>query len=343
MGPGVSRADLRSGADRVAHHGGEHLRVGKRLLRPDLAVSPGLVDRFQATVRSLRVDQERDALFFASGKQMLEELQVEDGHHVLEIGTGTGYSTALLCHRLGDGSVVSVEVDRELSGRAAASLSACGYRPNLVVGDGLAGHVDAAPYDRVIATCGVLTVPESWIAQTKPGGIVLATVGGWLYASELARLTVHGDGTASGRFLGGQISFMLARSHLPPPLGLLPDIGSGEERLTALGPDLLTSDWTTRFVAQLAAPRAQHITLSGEGRTHQVLIDVQAGAWAVLTEADRGWKVRQGGPTRLWDAVEGHVARWCADGAPGLDRFEITVTPDEGQVIRWLGGRRSRG
>ncbi|MBI0376159.1 ATP-grasp peptide maturase system methyltransferase [Streptomyces albiflaviniger] len=275
--------------------------------------------------------------------RMLEELRVEDGHRVLEIGTGTGYSTALLCHRLGDGSVVSVEVDREVSGRAAVPLRACGYQPELVVGDGLSGYRDGSPYDRVIATCGVLTMPGSWIDQTKPGGIVLATVGGWLYASELARLTVHGDGTASGRFLGGQISFMLARPHLPPPIGLLPDLGSGEERLTTLGPNLLTGDWTARFIAQLAAPRAQHISMTIEGRMQQILIDVEAGAWAVLAEADEGWTVRQGGPARLWDAVEAQVAHWRADGAPALDRFEITVTPDEGQVVRWPGGRRSHG
>lgn len=109
--------------------------------------------------------------------RMLEDLQVEDGHRLLEIGTGTGYSTALACHRLGDDAVTSVEVDPDVSG----------------------------------AACGVLGIPSAWIEQARPGGIVLATLSGWLYSSELARLTVTGDGTAHGRFLGGGVSFMLAR------------------------------------------------------------------------------------------------------------------------------------
>ncbi|MBT2468937.1 ATP-grasp peptide maturase system methyltransferase [Streptomyces sp. ISL-66] len=265
--------------------------------------------------------------------RMLEDLGVEDGQRVMEIGTGTGYSTALMCHRLGDDLVTTVEVDEEVSGRAGAALGTCGYAPHRIVGDGLDGHKDGAPYDRVIATCGIVSLPSAWIEQTRPGGLILATLGGWMYSSELARLTVHDDGTSSGRFLGGRISFMLARPQAPPPLGLLPDLDQGEERAAALGADEL-DDWDTRFVAQLAAPRAQRITLDRDGRTEQVLIDVEAGSWAALTDEDGRWTVRQDGPARLWDDIEDHVTGWRNDGAPGLDRFEITVTSD-GQTITW--------
>ncbi|MFE7114013.1 ATP-grasp peptide maturase system methyltransferase [Streptomyces sp. NPDC057654] len=261
--------------------------------------------------------------------RMLEDLQVDDGHRVLEIGTGTGYSTALLCHRLGDALVTSVEVDEAVASRARTALGQCGFTPDLVVGDGLAGHKDSAPYDRVIATCGLRTVPRELIEQTRPDGTLLLTLCGWLYSSELARLTVHGDGTASGRLLGGQISFMLARPHLPPPLGLLPDLDQSDERRALLGADAL-NDWTTRFVAQLAAPGAQRITLNRDGRTEHVLLDVGSGAWAVLWENDGGdWAVRQGGPARLWDAIEEHITRWRNDGAPPLEQFTVRVASDQ--------------
>ncbi|MBO4259734.1 ATP-grasp peptide maturase system methyltransferase [Streptomyces griseorubiginosus] len=265
--------------------------------------------------------------------RMLEDLQVEDGNRVLEIGTGTGYSTGLLCHRLGEDLVTSMEVDPEVSFRARAALGHAGYAPYLIAGDGLAGHPDGGPYDRLIATCGVTELPYAWVEQTRPGGIILATLPGWLYSSELARLTVEEDGTAHGRLLGRQVSFMIARPQLPPPLGLLPDIDEGQERTTGLPPDAL-DDWNTRFVAQLAAPHVQRLSLNRDGRTEHLLIDVDACAWAALAQDGDAWTVRQGGPGRLWDDIEEAVAQWRADGAPGLNRFEVTVTPDE-QTVTW--------
>ncbi|MCX4880577.1 hypothetical protein [Streptomyces sp. NBC_00847] len=226
-----------------------------------------------------------------------------------------------------------MEVDAEVSIRARTALGHAGYAPLLIEGDGLAGHPDGAPYDRLIATCGVTELPYAWVEQTRPGGIILAPLSGWLYSSELARLTVGEDGTARGRLLGGQVSFMIARPQLPPPLGLLPGIDDGEERTTVLAADDL-DDWDTRFVAQLAAPHAQRLSLNRDGRTEHLLVDVDAGAWAALVQDGETWTVRQGGPARLWDDVEETVCQWEADGSPGLDLFEVAVTP-EGQTVTW--------
>ncbi|MFJ3906151.1 ATP-grasp peptide maturase system methyltransferase [Streptomyces sp. NPDC090025] len=265
--------------------------------------------------------------------RMLEELHADDGMRVLEIGTGTGYSTALLCHGLGDDNVTSIEVDEGVSTRARNTLGAAGHHPRLIVGDGLGGDPDGGPYDRIVATCGVLDIPPAWLTQTRPGGQILATVCGWMYSSELTRLTVD-DGVAHGRLLGGQISFMLARPHLPPPLGMVPDLDDGEEREAVIGADAL-DDWTTRFVAQIAAPRTQRIQIPGDGgETQHVFLDVDAGSWAAVHRHGDHWTVRQGGPDRLWNQIEDHLARWHKDGSPDLDRFRITVTPDE-QTITW--------
>ncbi|MFF4121813.1 ATP-grasp peptide maturase system methyltransferase [Streptomyces sp. NPDC001714] len=265
--------------------------------------------------------------------RMLEDLLVEPEMNVLEIGTGTGYSTALLTARLGDEHVTSVEYDNDVAARAQEALGRQEMYPWLACGDGLLGYAPRAPYDRVIATCGVRTVPQAWIEQTRPGGLILVCAGGWLNASELARLTVGEDGTASGPLLGGNVSFMLARPHLPPPLGLLPDLTEGDERKTALTANPLT-DWASRFVVQAAIPSAQRLTIERDGRTEEVLVDVSSGSWAALYADGDQWIVRQAGHERLWDAAEEQLIRWHADGQPPLTHFTLTVTP-EGQTFTW--------
>ena len=89
---------------------------------------------------------------------------------MLEIGTGTGYSTAIMCHHLGAERVTSIEYDKGLAGRAAVALQQTGYAPALVVGDGLHGHKPGAPYDALVATCAVRTIPFPWMLQVREGG-----------------------------------------------------------------------------------------------------------------------------------------------------------------------------
>lgn len=266
--------------------------------------------------------------------RMLEELTVEDDHRVLEIGTGTGYSAALMSYRLGNDFVTSVEIDPQVAERAAKGLEAAGFSPHLVTGEGLNGHPLGAPYDRVIATCSVRHLPCAWINQTRPGGSILTTMSGWLQASSsLVCLEVTGAGTAEGEFLPGTDSFMPARPHEAPALpdDVLAWIDGLDSirRETAAGAEILDpwEGWTSRFIAQLAVPSAQLMTCAvDDGPMTAYLIDSVHGAVAALPEGSG--MVQEGGDGALWTLVERAVERWREAGSPALDQFRLRVTPN---------------
>jgi methyltransferase of ATP-grasp peptide maturase system len=271
--------------------------------------------------------------------RMLEDLDVTDGMTVLEIGTGTGYSTALLCQRLGDGQVTSIEVDAAVAANAAAALRRAGYAPHLLVGDGLAGDPGGGLYDRVIATCSVRCIPSTWLAQTRPGGRILVTVGGWLHGYALASLVVAEDGSAEGRILPGTISFMIARPQAPPPIDpaqwdkAIQAAADAEPRPATVGADI-RREWTGNLLTQLAAPAAQWQARRVDGGPWiEHFLDVATGSCASLTpEPDGGWTVRQSGPVRLWDDVEHAITTWRAAGSPGHHHFRLHITGDRQRI-----------
>ena len=90
-------------------------------------------------------------------------------------------------------------------------LAAHDYHPHVATGDGADGVPKRAPFDRVIATCGLDQVPQPWIDQTRNGGNILVNVLGPWNLFTLVLLTVHGD-TASGRFLRQWGGFMPRRT-----------------------------------------------------------------------------------------------------------------------------------
>lgn len=104
-----------------------------------------------------------------------ELLAATPGDKVLEIGTGCGYQTAVLC-ALGL-KVTSVERVRALHIRSKARLMDLGFKAHLTYGDGFKGQPTFAPYDRVLVTCGAPAVPEALLSQLKSGGRMVIPVG----------------------------------------------------------------------------------------------------------------------------------------------------------------------
>ncbi|MEE1753677.1 methyltransferase domain-containing protein [Streptomyces sp. SP18CS02] len=142
---------------------------------------------------------------------MLDALEVRDGDDVLEIGAGTGYNAALLAHRLGDERVTTVDLDEDITAAARGHLSAAGYAPAVITGDGAAGCPERAPFDRIIATCTLPSLPAGWLAQCRPGARVLAPL-----STGLIRLRVRDARHAEGRFLHTSAYFVPLRGGSPP-------------------------------------------------------------------------------------------------------------------------------
>ncbi len=257
---------------------------------------------------------------------MLQTLEVQDGHRVLQVGTGTGYTAALLCARLGSAQVTSIDVDPDLTTAAQDRLRRCGYIPTVVTADGAHGHPGSAPYDRIIVTFAVTSIPPTWIDQTRTGGIVLAPV-----FSGLAKLTVTSPGHAEGRFVGpGYFMRHRATPNALPEGG--PVAVANESPLPQRTTELPASvyyDNNFRFVLDLTMPRVSHGHPGGD--PNNLILRASDGSHAHVTPDGA---LTQSGPHRLWDDIETIHETWRSLGAPPRERFGLTVTPQRQAV--WL-------
>ncbi|MBO0832454.1 MAG: methyltransferase domain-containing protein, partial [Actinobacteria bacterium] len=176
-GPDAARARL---ASELRHHGHAlspsvheaFARVPRHVFVPEMG--PAAAYRDEAFV----IKCGSDGLPVSSSSQpammaiMLDQLGLEAGHKVLEIGTGTGYNAAVMSEVVGSsGQVVTVDIDPELAARARASLLAAGYDAVRVkCADGGYGDPSEAPFDRVIVTAGAWDIGPAWLDQLGAGG-----------------------------------------------------------------------------------------------------------------------------------------------------------------------------
>lgn len=258
--------------------------------------------------------------------QMLQGLGLRPGLSYLELGGGPGYSAAVAARVLGAGQVTAVECDVEMVSAAGRRLAGLGLEVDVVAGEGLDGHLERAPYERIAFTFSVPYLPVKVVEQLAEDGLMLAhlTAGSpswpglvtvrkngsrlqaWVCGSRLGHVPVHGHswvslhrhrhrvGTEAGRHRAGPFAsppeeargFWLAVAHLVP--GLVRDFSA--ERLT------------------LIAPRED--------------------SWAVVgPDGD----VEEVGSRPLWDEVCEAYARWCRAGRP--EKYRLEVASDGRQYI----------
>ncbi|MEZ5932634.1 MAG: protein-L-isoaspartate(D-aspartate) O-methyltransferase [Alphaproteobacteria bacterium] len=130
---------------------------------------------------------------------MTHHLQLRPGHHVLEIGTGSGYQTAVLAEIADD--ITTIETIKPLAEAARTTLEHQGYEGiRFIVGDGRAGAPENAPYDRIIVTAAAATLPATLIEQLAANGRLVAPIGE-SGAQQLMLLTKDGSGEVTRRTL----------------------------------------------------------------------------------------------------------------------------------------------
>ncbi|WP_433240772.1 methyltransferase, FxLD system [Streptosporangium sp. CA-135522] len=304
---------------------------------------------------------------------MLDQLGVEPGQRVLEIGTGTGYNAALLSHLVGaEGQVVSVDIDADLATRARGHLSEAGHPEVIVVcGDGAQGFAPRAPYDRVIATVGVWDLAPAWLDQLSPAGRIVLPLD--LRGVQRSVALEQADG------------HWTSRSVLPCGFMRMRGPFAGPERTWVLdrGSDLTISlpegGEVGDVLAALGGPVTELFTGVSTGRAQLVdglslWLAVHESRWCALSEAQPGWLasgpldsrgfktvvgiveggslcvleseaydtlVARGfgpGGARLAGDLVAHIETWDAAGRPMTTGLHIdahlTTAPGDGPVIR---------
>ncbi|MPZ65244.1 MAG: methyltransferase domain-containing protein [Pseudonocardiaceae bacterium] len=271
---------------------------------------------------------------------MLDRLNVQHGQKVLEIGTGTGYNTALLSHHLGAENVYSVDIDPSLVDGARDHLARLGQHPQLAAADGADGWAKHAPFNRILATCAVTCIPPAWIDQLTGAGRIVAP----LDAGEAGPLLVM-DKTApdevTGRIDPYPAHFMPLRDRADDPLGQgqttgFTGTGVPHYGTTGLDPALLTEGGTDlALFLWLHAPGLRIARADELGRlyvnTAAALAEVELAAGE-----DGTWLVKQRGAFRLWDIVEHGYATWTALDRPGPGRLGITALNSVDGQFAWL-------
>lgn len=256
--------------------------------------------------------------------RMLDMLMVEPGNRVLEIGTGTGYNAALLCELTGSRNVYTVEYDDTIAAKAEEHLSAAGYRPSVIVGDGGIGLPEAAPFDAIITTCSFPAIHPAWLEQLSPDGIAVVNLVTGLPIGILTALGIEKPGEATGRIVSQRAWFMPTRTE---PTGAAlrlsksAEKAGGEPRPTDLRwPDVEASDGLYVLAALLMDAHLLVSFTEDGGKQYELLAD--DGSVAV----QQSGTVTEGGPRRLWAQLEEVAQVWTRLGQPERDDFELSIS-----------------
>jgi protein-L-isoaspartate(D-aspartate) O-methyltransferase len=307
------------------------------------------------------VTKEQDGVGISSSSQpammaiQLQQLLLEPGQRVLEIGAGTGYNAALIRFLVGPtGRVATVDVDDDIVEAARAQIATAGYADvQVILGDGGYGYAPGAPYDRIILTVGASDVLPAWVEQLRPDGLLVLPInlGSGMFSVAFRKLP---DGT------------LLSESLTPCGfIRLRGAFASGEQVLTSGEWDIFCDPGPrldpARLPALLQQPAADapvpadtidatlFLSFSGEplakffrrtatgdpaaegARTGLCDTRVMSGCllppWTDPAARQDSATARLFGSPAAYDRLRALLARWAALGRPGLNHLRVLATP----------------
>ncbi|KES02914.1 protein-L-isoaspartate O-methyltransferase [Streptomyces toyocaensis] len=255
---------------------------------------------------------------------LLQQLDLRPGHRVLDVGTGAGVTAAAACFMCGDEGVVTLDIDPHVTAAARERLSALGYRPATVTGDGTTEWAAAGPYDRIFVSFAVRHVPHILVEQLAPGGRALMTLGtsspSW---PGLAVIERRRDGRVEARLRAVEFGHRA---------------GSGFDRLflsAAFRTEITTADGCTQR-SPLAPPQdtARGMWLALDhlypglvrdfGAEDLTIGAPECRSWMrVRAVGHRRWDVTTSGPWDIWAEIQNVAGRWRAAGAPDVFRLHF--------------------
>ena len=346
------------------------LAVPREVFVPEAAARDGLEAVYRDEVIVTARDERETPISSSSQPSMmapmLEQLRLDEGQRVLEIGAGTGYNAALLAELVGaTGQIVSVELDPAIARGARRALRECGTRARVVQGDGREGWQKAAPYDRIIVTASAAEVPPAWFSQLAEGGLLelpLRFAGGRIQA--VVTFEKRSDRLRSVAVLPG--GFMPLRGPGIPSvtqaasqLSAFEHVDGRHQRLVHLNGEALgrLSHSARRKLLSLALsePRTRPLGLRAKPWHLNLYLTLEApatqfvGGWPFSgVIASGGQSLALLGGRRTVTRIDAHgdpeaehllldfVDRWKALGRPGQSDLELEVDFINGtSQVRW--------
>lgn len=262
--------------------------------------------------------------------QMYRHAMITETADVLDIGTGSGYGTALLCARLTDRRVTTIDIDAYLTTAAAGRLAAISMHPHAVTGDAT-GPLPGS-YDRIVSTVATRAVPASWLTALRPDGRLVTTIAG---TTLIVTADKTPDGGAHGRVEWDRAGFMHTRTGPGYPAAPLEQFtairdAEGDRVTTGHLPVInVTEAWELYSMLGITAPGIHHHYEQTRNGTRTAWMIHPDSSWARATAThDQPPVIHQAGPRDLWAILDQIRRDWLTNGSLPAHGATADIEPD---------------